>query len=1390
MAVGELTAILRFNFKMYPTFRVTMMIAMSYAVDEYATPGPVHPATFAWSDSYEAQRLGYKSMPKPRRWMASVSTLSRMSILLTSLLVSLPQSGVWAAPVNAPSATLLKDINPGAESAFPDWFIEINGTLYFTADDGQNGDELWKSDGTSEGTELVKDINPGPDSSSPSLLTEVNGTLFFVAGRAGEGAELWKSDGTPDGTVLVKDIISGEVSSSPNNLINANGTLYFVARVDTGFGGRQLLKSDGTEEGTVLINDGTVSGSFWPPKFAPLGFSAYMTLFQSQVYFVAEVDNGSTGFELWKTDGTALGTVIVKDINDGPPDSSPSHLIDVGGILYFGANDGDTGTELWASDGTEAGTMLIKDIRPGLESSLGVLANQTATSMTEYLGLLFFVADDGVLGKELWVSDGTREGTQNFEDLNPLAGDASPDWLTQVNGTLFYAATDGVNGRQLWKSDGFFDTQVVRVLLPGASPAFLTAFDDQLIFRDVSALGAELWMSDGTSDGTILIEDINPGRPDAFPAFMTNVGGTLLFSADDGGGQGNAGRELWRVDCPRAGGVCGAPIVVNSIGDLADEVLDGACATGNLVGDEPECTLRAAIQESNFQAEKQEVRFNIPVDQVDDGLYVIKLGSSLPIITDPAVYDATSQPGYQPEAPVVEIQGPGIASPVAGFRITAGNTTIRGFSMYGLGRNGILISDRGGNRIEANMVGTGSGENAVLGIGEDGILIRNSSDNVIGSSTPVERNVISRNGLSGTGGCGIKLEFSSDNHIIGNLVGTDVTGTERRANGISGICLFDSGFNTIGGAGNHDGNVISGNTANGIDIQGQAAGANTILNNVIGLDVTGDGELGNGRNGIEVDQGGGGNVIGDALPTGRNIISGNANSGILIDGGEGFNTIDGNFIGTDAAGASARPNQTGITIRNSPMNRIGVDGGNVISGNTEHGIFVTGEDAAAQIQDNYVGTDLTGFNPLANGLDGVRLGGARNTIVTSNVISNNGGNGVSIFGADELGVVNPSQGNADNAITSNWIGADPAGQALGNGGDGVAIRDTSGNRVGSGNLIRSNGSAGITVVHLTFGAGNVITGNEIHSNIALGIDLGSDFVTANDDGDDDEGANRLQNFPEITSVTGSPLNLVQGTLTSTANTSFTIELFSNAAADPSGFGEGEVFEGAFPLTTDATGMGSFIGGFGIGEEGGCITATARDNTTDDTSEFSTCETIPPPPLEPSLDFGDAPDMGGSYPTLLTSNGARHVVDLGAFMGSRIDGDPDGQPNEGATGDDDDGSQDERGVTFVSNLKVPSDIATVEVLVNAMGFLDAWIDFNGDADWYDDDDRIFDSIPLVPGVNVLNFDIPSNAKPGQSYARFRFSTLGGLAPLGPALNGEVEDYVVEIQETPIFRSGFE
>jgi ELWxxDGT repeat protein len=214
---------------------------------------------------------------------------------------------------------------------------------------------------------MVKDIHPN-GSSAPESLTDVNGTLFFIANDGTHGRELWKTDGTEAGTVLVRDINPGAgavFNLTDPQLANLDGLLVFGA-IDGPSGaahGQELWRSDGTEAGTVLVKDnlpGVASGSV-----------SSLTVMGGDAFYTSTSIHETTGLndsELWRTDGTAAGTQRVRDIH--PTGSSiPGHLTASGGVLYFVAQDAVNGRELWKSDGTETGTFMVADQEWGLPHS-------------------------------------------------------------------------------------------------------------------------------------------------------------------------------------------------------------------------------------------------------------------------------------------------------------------------------------------------------------------------------------------------------------------------------------------------------------------------------------------------------------------------------------------------------------------------------------------------------------------------------------------------------------------------------------------------------------------------------------------------------------------------------------------------------------------------------------------------------------------------------------------------------------------------------------------------------------------------------------------------------------------------------------------------------------
>jgi ELWxxDGT repeat protein len=444
---------------------------------------------------------------------------------------------------------MVRDINGSiATGSDPSNLTAIGNTVYFTADDGIHGTELWKSDGTAAGTVMVKDINPGAGGSSPTELANFNGILFFSADDGASGIELWKSDGTQAGTVMVKDISPGSSASEPRDFTAVGDTLFFTAA--DGTHGRELWKTAGTAASTVLVKD-------IDELPADSSDPTYLTSFQGDVYFDAwTADDGD---ELWKSDGTADGTVMVEDIFPGTYynqnakafygySAYPGPFMEFQGELYFSANDGIHGFELWKTDGTKSGTVLVKDIAPGALGSApysSILNSGIFSLITPAGDTLFFDADDGDHGAELWKTDGTESGTVLVKDIAPGLYGAFPFNLVNVDGTLFLDAfQDGTGDVELFKSDG---TEAGTVLVADINQShfqYPAPVNGTLYFSaDDGSHGTELWQSDGTSAGTRLVIDLNAGPSDSDPSYLTNANGTLFFSADDG----VHGSELWTL---------------------------------------------------------------------------------------------------------------------------------------------------------------------------------------------------------------------------------------------------------------------------------------------------------------------------------------------------------------------------------------------------------------------------------------------------------------------------------------------------------------------------------------------------------------------------------------------------------------------------------------------------------------------------------------------------------------------------------------------------------------------------------------------------------------------------------------------------------------------------
>ena len=435
----------------------------------------------------------------------------------------------------AQSPIMVKDILPGSDPSLDQSYCTTFGTdVYFSADDGTNCYELWKSDGTVAGTVMVKDIDPS-GCSSPSSFIAFGSDLFFAADDGVNGRELWKTDGTTAGTFMVKDIQPGLSGSSPYYFIVFNSNLFFVA--NDGINGYELWKTDGTAAGTVLVKDLNLGASTSSP--------ANLTIFNSNLFFAA--NDGINGTELWKTDGTNLGTVLVKDLKPGASGSFPGSLTVFNSELYFTADEGLFGNELYKTDGNSTGTGLMANIFPGSGSS-------NIAYLKVLNALLYFGADDGVNGFELWKTDGNST-TEMVKDINPGASSSDILGFAVLEPHIYFYANDGTNGPELWKSNGnSAGTVMVKDINPGlllgSYPYNFRTIGTKVFFTaDNGTNGRELWKTDGTTSGTGMVGDIYSGAGGSYPSYFALAGSTLFFQAENS----TEGIELWKL------AVCIAP---------------------------------------------------------------------------------------------------------------------------------------------------------------------------------------------------------------------------------------------------------------------------------------------------------------------------------------------------------------------------------------------------------------------------------------------------------------------------------------------------------------------------------------------------------------------------------------------------------------------------------------------------------------------------------------------------------------------------------------------------------------------------------------------------------------------------------------------------------------
>lgn len=409
--------------------------------------------------------------------------------------------------------------------------------LFFVADDGAYGNELWRTHSATAETSLVKDIRSGSFSSRPSRLTAFNGFVYFLADDDNHALpQLWRSDGTPAGTSPFFDLEAAGLVF-PESLTATDDFLWFIAY------GRnstvpQLWRTDGTKEGTKLMLSG--AGQALPNlQEAVILGNLFVYSYSDQLH----------GTEVWRSDGTVTGTRILKDFVPGNSGSFPRSLIRAGDKVFFLARYSMSEPDaVWMTDGSEAGTVRVTEA--GAEPAYPLTS----------LGSVIYYAVPGspftVPGSSdtLWKTDGTSAGTVAVRSF-PSAFDAGIRILGTISDTLYFTHFQRT-GVDLHRTDGTeAGTRLVSSVSRATGLTPLETVGGRLYFvlyrtdESGQSEGGSLWSTDGTETGTVQIADVRPGTELEEYRSLGQVDELYYFTADDG----IHGREIWRTNGTAAG---------------------------------------------------------------------------------------------------------------------------------------------------------------------------------------------------------------------------------------------------------------------------------------------------------------------------------------------------------------------------------------------------------------------------------------------------------------------------------------------------------------------------------------------------------------------------------------------------------------------------------------------------------------------------------------------------------------------------------------------------------------------------------------------------------------------------------------------------------------------
>jgi uncharacterized delta-60 repeat protein len=977
--------------------------------------------------------------------------------------------------------------------------------LWVTAS-GKIGFDVWENNANLLQVDSVANINDGQwhhvavtvgASGNKLYIDGVQASVTYVAGNAAS-------------TTFFANVTGVDVMQIGRNSNSGGGRLYYTGLLDDA---RVYNRALTAADIALLANDAPTLDSTKSPTLnainedavAPLG--AVGTLVSNLVDFASptgQVDN------VTDLDSSSLGiAVTAADTTNG--------------TWWYSTNNGINWNALGAASNASS-RLLAADASTRLyfqpnANYNGTLSNAiTFRAWDQSTGTNGSTADTSVNGGITPFSSATDSASLTVNAVNDAPVNTIPNnRYTPLNTAVAFSSVGG-NAIQISDDAGNNPVQVTLSVTHGtinlASTVGLTLVS--------GANGSSTFTYSGTVIGlnTALNSGVTFNPTTAYRGLAQ-----ITLTTNDLGNSGSGGVLS---DTDNLNVHVGALVVTN----LSDTINGDTSSISALVATDggDGISLREAILAANATPNvsgPDYIYFNI----AGAGPHVINLSTALPAINSPVIIDASSEPDFG-GTPVVVLNGGGTIQDGIQLYGGSGGSTIRGLVIQNFTQDGIDIANSNGNTIVGNWIGLNATGTAAAG-NVVGMNIWNSNNNIIGGSTPADRNVI-----SGNTNLGINIATdnatSTGNQIRGNYIGTDHTGLLAVGNQNVGI-YANAANNTIGGMSANQGNVISGTVTNAGISLGTAANNTLIAGNLIGLNATGTAALGNIGGGMTVESAN--NIIGGSTALAHNVISGNNSAGIRITGAVATgNIVTGNYIGTDTTGTqdingTAKINGlSGIVIQSGASNnRIGTnaDGNNdaaernIISGNNWFGIEIIDSGTTNNVvQGNYIGTDVTGLVALGNSEGGVSFwNGAANNQVGSGIATAR-----NIISGNHRGVY-IANGVSNNMVQGNYIGLGADGTTqIGNTAEGVVIYGGNPSSLVTGNIIGTNADGTNDAGERNIISGNVIgillSDSEVTGNTIAGNYIGTDVSGTLDRGNALDGVS-IQNGANANTVGGT-----------------------------------------------------------------------------------------------------------------------------------------------------------------------------------------------------------------------------------------------------------------------------